>query len=309
LTGFSRGGLRAGKGPTLRLGEFTMVSKQLSGAAVALLTLVGGATQGTQQNQNQGAQQNQTQNKQGQLQNQQNQGQRMGHDRIEALTSKLNLNEQQKAEIRKICKDFDEKTKSLDHQLWTLFSQERKAVFNVLTEEQRRMLPEAIKTERRKELEKIASRLGLDPNETQKIAAICEKFDSRFQELAQKQGQDAQGQLQELRSEAFSAIRQELTDQRRAKLPGALREEFEEWNNPSKESEHLQAISQKLNLSQDQQQQIRQIMTQASEQLEQPRAQLRELHQQEHAAIEKVLNDQQRQQFREMLKGRGVGGV
>jgi|SRR5579862_306791 len=226
-------------------------------------------------------------------------------ERLDAFTAKLNLNEQQKTELRNICTSFDEKAKSLDHQLWSLCDQERAALLKVLNDEQRSKVPQVFKEARKIERDKIATRLGLSADEKQRIEQVCEKFEPKFHEIAKQQG--GQEQMHQLRQEVFAAIRGELNEQQRAKLPGILREEFLEWHDPVTQSEHMQAIADKLQLSADQQQNVRQILSDFNQKLEQPRAQLRQLCQEELTAVERVLNEEQRSKLREMLRMRGKG--
>src|ERR1700722_19794416 len=162
-----------------------------------------------------------------------NQQQGMRHDRLEAATASLNLNDQQKTELQKVFASFDQKVDQVDKQLWTLNFQERQAVVQLLTPEQRAKLPEAIKPIKEKELNKIGVKLGLNDDQKQRIEKICEQYEPKFHELIQQQGQNVSQQFHQLRNQVFAAIRKELTTEQRAKLPGIFREEFQQWHNPA----------------------------------------------------------------------------
>jgi len=253
------------------------------------------------------AQNQNAQNQNAQNQNAQNQGQVTRHDRLQMLVTSLNLNEQQKEQARKICSEFDDKVSKLDHQFWSLVDQEQDQIFKVLNDQQRAKAPTVLREQREKELQKIAGMLGLNDAQVQKLREACEKFEPKFHEVAQQKGQEAFKKMHELRHEAFASIGQELTPEQRAKLPGVIREEIMAWHDPSMRSEHLRTIGDKLGLNDDQRNQIKQILGTFSSTLEQTRTELRQVLQQEHAALDQVLNEQQRTKLREMTKINGNG--
>ena len=234
-----------------------------------------------------------------------NQQQGMRHDRLEAVTQSLNLNDQQKTELQKVFTSFDQKVDPLDKQLWTLNFQEHQAVVQVLTPEQRAKLPEVIKPIKEKELNKIGAKLGLNDDQKQRIEKICEQYEPKFHELIQQQGQNVSQQFHQLRNQVFAAIHKELTTEQKAKLPGIFREEFEQWHNPAMQSQILQEVSQRLDLRPQQKDQIQRILADFNTKIDQPVTRLRQFHQEERSAVEQVLNEQQRARLREMMKGGG----
>src|SRR3954447_24060505 len=116
------------------------------------------------------------------LSSQQPQQQRHG-TRHESLAKNLGLEDKQKEQIQKICSDFDQKEEKVAQQLWTLCQQECDALMQVLTSEQRDKVPTVLKEEKAKELNKIATKLGLKDDQKQKLMQICEKHEQQFQEL------------------------------------------------------------------------------------------------------------------------------
>ena len=229
----------------------------------------------------------------------------MMHARLETLTAKLNLNKQQQEAIQKIFTEFDEKTGRLDRQLWTLHDQECTSLIKILTDDQRNKLPAVLKQEREQELNKIAMRLGLTDDEKQRIRAVCEKFEPQFEQLIHQKADTNVNRVHELRHEVLTAVQNALGDEHRGKLPGILREEFQQWHDPAMRSQHLNEIADKLSLNDNQREQARGIIAEFDKQRKEPVAQLHQMQTEERAAVEKLLNDEQRNKLRELLKGGG----
>lgn len=229
------------------------------------------------------------------------------HDRLEALAGKLGLNDKQKEEIRGIHQDFDKKADPVEHQLWALHRQEFEALSKVLTDDQRAKLPTILKTHMEKELQAITAQLNLTDDQKQKVAKIREEYEKKFHEQAAQKGEAAHKQFRELRRQFFEEVSTILTDEQRAKLPGVLHEEFHHWRDPAMRREHLKALGEQLGLSADQKEQIKKIHAEHDPQVSKLAAELKQLHKEEHEAIEKVLTEDQRAKFRDLLKGRGRG--
>ena len=229
-----------------------------------------------------------------------------GHDRLDAMAAKLGLNDQQKEQIRAIHTDFDKKTADLEHQLWTLHHDEHQAMSKVLTDDQRGKLPGILQAARNKELDEIATRLGLTDDQKKKLEAVREEHEKKFQELAAK-GEEGRVQFHELRHVFHEAIGKELTDDQRAKLPGILREEYTEWRDPEKRREHLKAVGDELGLNDDQRGQLKKIHEDFDQKTKEPLAQLKQAREDEHAAVNKILTDDQRQKLEALRKERESG--
>jgi len=245
----------------------------------------------------------QQQQQKGQAQQQQNQGQKgMHHDRIETLTKVLSLNAQQKDQVQKICTDFNEKTRPLIHQMWTQCQQEHEALVQLLTPEQRNKVPEVLKTEAGKTLDQIGAKLGLSNDQKLKIKEICDKYQTQFVELAKQNNENSMQRMHELCEEVFATVRPILNDEQRAKIPGALREEFQMWHDAHAQSEHLKAIADNLGLNDNQRQQAQKVIADFQPRNQKLHEQLQQICQDEFRAVEQVLNDQQKTKFREIMK-------
>jgi len=226
------------------------------------------------------------------------------HDRVEALAAKLGLSDEQKEKIRKIHADFDPKADKLEAEIRELRHNEMEAASQVLTESQREKAKELFKVERQKELHNVEDKLGLSSEQKQTFEKIRAEYGEKIHKLEGQNGEKVAGEIRELRHREFAAIRQMLTEGQRAKAPGILREDFREWRNPADKRKRLEAIADKLDLSKEQRDKLEKIFNQHDQKRQKLVAQLRELHHDEHQAVEKVLTDEQRGKLQELLKAR-----
>jgi Spy/CpxP family protein refolding chaperone len=226
----------------------------------------------------------------------------------ERLAAKLGLSDKQKEDIHKIHADFDEKADPVEHQLWALHHQEHEAMRQVLTDEQKAKLPMVFKEMRDQELQKIADKLNLTEEQRQKVAKVREEFEKKFHDLAaeKEKGEHVHRKFRELRHQFIAAVRPELTDDQRAKLPVILREEHRHWRNPESRREIFKAVGEKLGVSAEQKEQIKKIRDEYSPKCEALAAKLKDMRHDEHAAIEKLLTDEQRTKWQELRKNRGA---
>lgn len=231
-------------------------------------------------------------------------------DHLDRLASRLNLNDQQKEAIHKIQADYDARVDPVEHRFWRLHREEYEAMKNLLTDTQRAKLPEAFKEMQGKEMMKFATELKLNDEQKQKIASICESFEPKFHELAAQKGQDEDlhKQFRELRHQMIREIRAQLKDDQRDKLPAVVREEHRYWRNPAMRNEHLKALGEKLGVTAEQKMQFRKILDEYDPKVMALHAEMKKLHQEEYTAIEKVLTEQQRTQWKDMHKG-WLGGT
>jgi Spy/CpxP family protein refolding chaperone len=178
-----------------------------------------------------------------------------------------------------------------------------------LTEEQRNRLPEVLKAMRDKELQKIGAELGLNEDQKQRIEKVREEYEKKFHELAaeREKGENAHKQFRHLRHEFLAAISPILTDEQRARLPVVVREEHRYWHNPAVRREHLRSLADKLGVTGEQKDKLQRIYSEDEPKVEKLTSQLKQMHQQEHAAVAKVLTPEQRLKFQELFKSR-VGG-
>jgi Spy/CpxP family protein refolding chaperone len=162
---------------------------------------------------------------------------------------------------------------------------------------------------RDQELQKIADKLGLTEEQRQKIGKVREEYEKKFHDLAaqKEKGEKVHRQFRALRHEFIAAVRPELTDEQRAKLPVILREEHRQWRNPVTRREIFKSIGEKLGVTPEQKEQIKKIRDEYNPKVEPLVTKLKEMHQEEHAAIEKVFTDEQRAKWQELRKSRGLG--
>lgn len=227
------------------------------------------------------------------------------HDRADALAAKLGLNDQQKGEIRNIYADFQAKMDPVEDQIWMAHHEARAEFHKVLNADQQAKAPEIIKEQCEKQMREFTAKLGLTEQQKQQVEKTAMQFEKKFKELAERNPENASKQFRELKHELFTAVGQELTDTERIRAQAVLREEFHQWRQPEFRREHLKALEDKLALNAQQRTQAEKILTDCEQRIEKPVAQLKELHQQERAAVEKILNDEQRAKLKELMKSRG----
>jgi len=226
------------------------------------------------------------------------------HDRVEMLASRLGLDDKQKEQIRKIHEDYDKKSDPVEHQLWALHHEEHEAVHKLLSDDQRTKLAAALKEMRDKEFDTLADKLGLSADQKKKIGKIREEYETKFHDLhaMKEKGEHVHKQFRELRHQFLEAVRPELTDDQRAKLPVLMREEHHHWRNPATRHEHMKAVFDKLDLSADQKEKIKKLHEDFEPKIKEDATQLKQLHHDEHDAMEKVLTDEQRTKWQEIRK-------
>jgi len=223
------------------------------------------------------------------------------HDRLEALAAKLDLSDKQKEEVRNLHADFSKKAAPVKEELRELRREQREAMRQVLSAEQRAKLPEIRKAEWDKRWQALVAKLGLSDEQKQQLEKTRAAFQAKYQDLAAREGKNRREQFRQLRHEQFQAVRADLTDEQRAKL----REEFHHRHNSEARREHWRVIGDKLGVSTEQKEQFQKIHAEYAGKIEKPAAQLKQLHQDQRTAVEKVLTEEQRAKLREMRKARG----
>jgi Spy/CpxP family protein refolding chaperone len=227
------------------------------------------------------------------------------HSRADALAKRLGLSDEQKQNIHKIHQEYDQKEDPIEHQIVALHHEEREAMGKVLTEEQRQKARQLLREGMRKEFEKIGSELNLSAEQKEKIGKVRHEYEQKFHQLASK-GEHKQGQLRDLRREEFHAIRQQLNEEQRHKLPGILRAEFHTWHNSATRHEHMKALADKLDLSSQEKEQLHKIHEEYGHKIHPLVEQLRKVHHAEREAVAQVLTPEQRTKFQELVKERGA---
>jgi len=232
------------------------------------------------------------------------------HDHLERLAVKLGLDDKQKEAIRKIHTDFDVMADPVEHQIWALHHEEHTAMHKVLTDEQRAKAPAALKALADQEFAKASAELKLSDEQKAKIDKIRAEYEPKFHELAsgKEKGEKAHKQFGELRHKMVSAIRAELTDEQRDKLPAFVREEHRFWRNAESRREMYKALGDKLGVSAEQKAQFRKLHDEYDPKIKALHAELKKMHQDEMASIEKVLTEEQKAKMKELHKARlGAG--
>jgi len=221
-------------------------------------------------------------------------------DPLSALTAQLGLDKQQQQQIRKIAAEYRNKVEPVRKQLLQLRHDEYEAVQALLTELQRSQLPQVLQGVWDREWQTIGSKLKLSDKQQQNIRQIREEFAKKFHDM-----QKAQGELPEkarkLKAEFFNAVGAELDSQQRAKLPAMLHEEFGQWEKPKFRQQHLKALGDRLNVTDEQRRRIEKVHAEYAPKVQPLVRQLERLHEEEFDAIDKVLRAEQRTQLRQML--------
>jgi Spy/CpxP family protein refolding chaperone len=222
-------------------------------------------------------------------------------DRMEAAMDKLKLTDQQKQQCKKICADFDKKADPLIQKLCTQRGDEWQAISKILTDDQRAKLPEIVKASAAKELQILAKKLNLTDEQKTQVGKIREEFWKKYQKLAAQKDDNYCHQYRQLWMEALADVPKIMTVEQRAKLPAILRDEFQEWHDHTLREEHMKAMGDQLGLSAAQRKQISELCTAYEKKSEQPRDQLKQLCKEGCAAMDKVLNADQRAKLHEMF--------
>jgi len=228
-----------------------------------------------------------------------------GHSRLDVMAAKLGLSDQQKDEIGKIHTDFDHQQAAVEHQIWTKRHEEHEAIDKVLTKEQHAKAQDLMKAARAKEVEKVESELKVTEEQKKKIEPILEEFEQKFHEAIAK-GEAGREDFHKTRHEFHEAIAKELTDEQRLALPGVMREEYHQWRDPAARREQLKALADQLGLEEKQRDEIKKIHEQFDKDDEPLTAQHKQLHEAERAAVDKVLNDDQRKALQAWEKERAA---
>jgi len=222
-------------------------------------------------------------------------------DRLDALARKLNLSDRQKQQVKAIYADFDRKADPLLRQLCKHREHEWQTLQTVLNEGQKAKLKEVFKTQGAKELQSIAQKLNLTAEQKEKVEKIRKDFLKKFLDLSMRKGENLAREYRELHAEVIAAAREVLTPDQRAKLPAIQKQDFDEFHDYIYQPDHLKALGEQLGLSAAQLNQLQQSCTTCEKEIVENRAKLKELCATECAALEKVLNAEQRARFHEVF--------
>lgn len=224
--------------------------------------------------------------------------------RLEAVAVKLGLSDKQKEEVGKMHKEFCKNAAALRQQLRTLHKEQRQTMRQLLTEEQRAMLPGLIKAERDRHWQAVAGKLGLSEEQTQRVDKARAEYAKKVHDLAANKGTATPEQFRTLRREKMEAIRGTLTEAQRTKLVVLCREEFQKSRHPAARKERWKSLGEKLGVSAEQKEQFQKVRAEYAPKMDKPSTQLKQLRQDAHAAMLKVLTEEQRARFLEMRQAR-----
>jgi len=217
-----------------------------------------------------------------------------GSDQLEALANKLHLSDRQKQQVQQIYADFDKKAEPMIRQICTQRGEQWQAMRKVLSEEQRAKLTDVLKAQEARELQNIAQKLNLSEEQKQRVAKIREEFWKKFQNLTPQKSDNMSRDYRQLYMEAFGAACEVLTPEQLAKLPAIQRQDFHEGHDFAIRQEHLKSIGDQLGISAEQRKQMSQLCASCEQNLERSMTEFKQLCKQEHAALEKALNADQR---------------
>jgi Spy/CpxP family protein refolding chaperone len=221
---------------------------------------------------------------------------------LDAMAERLGITPAQKEQLDKIHSDFEQKAKPIYKQMWAQFREHKQAVNQILTADQRKELPQVMKSARLKMLESFETKLGLNEQQKKDAARICNDYTDKFNDLGDKSDDQAFEKFLALKQENMEAFCQILTPEQRVKLPGLIQEEFASGEASTSKNEFRNLLGEKLNLSTDQKQQFEKICNDFTSKIDKQKEQLQTLWQQKIAAVEKVLTADQQKKFRELIK-------
>jgi hypothetical protein len=223
---------------------------------------------------------------------------------VDELAAKLKLTDRQKREIEQIHADYSRKAEPLQDQLLRLHVQEHEAMKRVLTDAQRAELPLVLKIIWDREWAAISDFLGLTREQWQGLSTIRDDYYRKFLDLEEKTAEENMPrQYRALRSQFFDAINHELTQEQRSQLAGILRNKFGQLLEPLGVQDHLETLARSLDLTTAEQAQLRYVHQQYADKAEKEIGERRQLQREEFRALDNVLNDKQRVEYRRLLGG------
>jgi protein-disulfide isomerase-like protein with CxxC motif len=216
-------------------------------------------------------------------------------DQLDAMARELNLSDRQKQQVKQIYADFDRKANPLIRQLCTNREEEWQALQNVLNEGRRAKLNEVLKAEAAKEMQSIAQKLNLSEEQKERVEKIRKDFWKKFQNVCTQKGENMAREYRQIYMEAVGAARQVLTPAQFAKLSAIQRQDFHEGlHDFAVRPAHLKAMAEQLGLGADQLNQMKQHCASCEKKRQRPEAEFKQLCKEECAALDMVLNAEQR---------------
>jgi hypothetical protein len=220
--------------------------------------------------------------------------------RLEALASELGLSAQQKEEIATIHADFAKNACPLQQLMRALRQEQREAMRQILTQDQRARVKEVIQAQREAKWQAIAARLNLGDVQKERIDEIRRAYAQRFADLAAQQGEHERHQFRDLRHEKYQAIARQLTDEQRVSFGEMVPRAYGQHRDSGARVAFWKSVGEKLGTSPEQKDQFKMIHTVCAAKMESPKAQFQQLRQESRAAMLRVLTEEQRVRFLEI---------
>jgi hypothetical protein len=221
---------------------------------------------------------------------------------LNAFASRLGLTPAQKEQAAKIHSEFEQKAAPVCEKIWMIYCDHRQAVLQILSAEQRRELPQVVKSEQAKMLQTLSTKLGLNDQQMKEAEKICHENTEKIQELADHRDAKSSEKFLELKRANLEAFCKILTDDQRIKLPALVQEELVSGRTPSVKSEIHNMMVEKLKLNTDQTQRLDKVCEDFSAKMDREKEQLHQLWKEKIAAVEKILTPDQRKKFQDLVK-------
>jgi len=224
---------------------------------------------------------------------------------INAFATKLGMTPEQKTEIQKVHAMTEQKAAPICEQIFKLHSEHQQAVLQILSPEQKAELPAVMKAEKMKMLQGVAMKLELTEDQKKQAMKLCDEASAKFEELAKMEEGKRSERFQTLKNEQFEAFCQILTDDQRVKLPVLIHEEMQSGRTPTAKSDIRNAIVEKLKLTEDQTTRLDKVCTDFATKIDEQKMAVRTIFKDKQTAMEKILTDEQKVKFQQIVKSTG----
>ncbi len=239
-------------------------------------------------------------------------------ERVQAAAEKLALTSEQRQKIRDMHAPFAEKYRANRAERRNLVEAELKAITEELTPEQReqarrhiegRMVHAAVAQSVAERLRTAADKLGLSEEQRRKIRETYASFEDKYRALA--------GERRALLHDELKAIREQLTSDQRDRVQDFCEDRVVvvgievDPNDPDAIAQlretiadRLQAVADKLGLTEEQRSKIREAHAAFAEKYEAQRTQRRDLRREELKALGAGLSPEQREKVNSYIEDR-----
>lgn len=224
---------------------------------------------------------------------------------VDAFAAKLGMTPEQKQELQKVSADSEQKAAPVCERIWKLHCEHHQAVLQILSPDQKAELPAVMKAEKAKMQKHFATKLELSEEQKKQAAKICDESTAKFEQLADVEESKRSEKFQAVKNEQFEAFCQILTEDQRVKLPALMQEEMQSGRTPSAKSEIRNAIVEKLKLTDDQATRLDKVCTDFATKIDEQKTQMRQVCKDKQVAMEKILTDEQKVKFQQIMKSTG----